>query len=35
MDLCNFDDTHAVFEENEDIEGVIHFAAYKAVVNQL
>jgi len=31
VDLCNFDDTHAVFAENEDIEGVIHFAAYKAV----
>jgi len=31
VDLCNFDDTHAVFGENEDIEGVIHFAAYKAV----
>lgn len=31
VDLCNFDDTHAVFQENEDIEGIIHFAAYKAV----
>jgi UDP-glucose 4-epimerase len=31
VDLCNFDETHAIFEENEDIVGVIHFAAYKAV----
>jgi UDP-glucose 4-epimerase len=31
VDLCNFDDTHAIFEENDDIEGIIHFAAYKAV----
>lgn len=31
VDLCNFDDTHAIFQENEDIDGVIHFAAYKAV----
>jgi len=31
VDLCNFDDTHAIFQENEDIEGIIHFAAYKAV----
>ena len=31
VDLCNFDDTHAVFAENDDIVGVIHFAAYKAV----
>jgi len=31
VDLCNFDDTHAVFQENTDIEGIIHFAAYKAV----
>ena len=31
VDLCNFDDTHAIFAENEDIAGVIHFAAYKAV----
>ena len=31
VDLCNFDDTHAVFQENPDIEGIIHFAAYKAV----
>jgi UDP-glucose 4-epimerase len=31
VDLCIFDDTHAVFQENPDICGVIHFAAYKAV----
>ncbi len=31
VDLCNFDDTFAVFQENEDIAGIIHFAAYKAV----
>ncbi|MGJ7032708.1 UDP-glucose 4-epimerase GalE [Niabella hirudinis] len=31
LDLCNFDDTHAIFEENPDITGIIHFAAYKAV----
>lgn len=30
VDLCNFDDTFAIFHEN-DIRGVIHFAAYKAV----
>src|SRR5215217_5038188 len=31
VDLCNFDDTAAIFQENVDIEGIIHFAAYKAV----
>ena len=31
VDLCNFDDTWAIFQENDDIEGIIHFAAYKAV----
>jgi UDP-glucose 4-epimerase len=31
VDLCNFDDTYAIFQENEDIEGIIHFAAFKAV----
>lgn len=31
VDLCNFDDTHAVFQENPGISGIIHFAAYKAV----
>ncbi|MEX1202705.1 MAG: UDP-glucose 4-epimerase GalE [Ferruginibacter sp.] len=31
VDLCIFDDTHAIFQENKDIVGIIHFAAYKAV----
>ena len=31
VDLKSFDETLAVFQENEDITGVIHFAAYKAV----
>jgi UDP-glucose 4-epimerase len=31
VDLKNFDDARAVFQENRDITGVIHFAAYKAV----
>lgn len=31
VDLCNFDDTFAIFQENTDIDGIIHFAAYKAV----
>ena len=31
VDLCNFDDTFAIFEENHDIRGIIHFAAFKAV----
>lgn len=31
VDLCSFDDTHAIFQENPDISGIIHFAAYKAV----
>lgn len=31
VDLCNYDDTWAIFQENEDIMGIIHFAAYKAV----
>ena len=31
IDLCNYEDTCAVFEEHTDISGVIHFAAYKAV----
>ena len=31
VDLCNFDETYAVFQENTDIKGIIHFAAYKAV----
>jgi UDP-glucose 4-epimerase len=31
VDLKNYDETRAVFQENTDISGVIHFAAYKAV----
>lgn len=31
VDLCNYDDTFAIFQENPDISGIIHFAAYKAV----
>lgn len=31
VDLCDFNDTNAIFEENPDITGIIHFAAYKAV----
>lgn len=31
VDLCNFDDTFAIFQENPDLTGIIHFAAYKAV----
>lgn len=31
VDLCNFDDTFAIFQENDDIAGIIHFAAYKSV----
>jgi len=31
VDLCNFDDTYAIFQENSNIEGIIHFAAFKAV----
>ncbi len=31
VDLSVFDDTHAIFQENPDITGIIHFAAYKAV----
>lgn len=31
VDLKNFDETRAVFQENPDVSGVIHFAAYKAV----
>ena len=31
VDLCNFDDTHAIFQENGNIVGIIHFAAFKAV----
>lgn len=31
VDLCNYDDTFAIFQENTDIRGIIHFAAFKAV----
>jgi UDP-glucose 4-epimerase len=31
VDLCDFDDTFAIFQENEDILGIIHFAAFKSV----
>lgn len=31
VDLCNYEETRAIFEENPSICGVIHFAAYKAV----
>lgn len=31
VDLCDFEDTRAIFQENPDIKGIIHFAAYKAV----
>ena len=31
VDLADYNDTRAVFQENEDITGIIHFAAYKAV----
>jgi UDP-glucose 4-epimerase len=31
VDLCNYDETFAIFQENPEIEGIIHFAAYKAV----
>ncbi len=31
IDLCNFEDTEAVFKKYNDIAGIIHFAASKAV----
>lgn len=31
VDLCNIDETVAVFNEHPNIEGIIHFAAYKEV----
>lgn len=31
VDLCNYNNTKNIFEENKDIVGIIHFAAYKAV----
>lgn len=30
-DLCDFEQTKVIFEENPDISGIIHFAAYKTV----
>jgi len=31
VDLCNLDDSFAIFLENPDIIGIIHFAAFKSV----
>ncbi|XZF13567.1 UDP-glucose 4-epimerase GalE [Chitinophagaceae bacterium MMS25-I14] len=31
VDLCNLEDTEAIFIENPEIIGIIHFAAYKSV----
>ncbi len=31
VNLCDLEDTEAIFIENPDIEGIIHFAAYKSV----
>ena len=31
VDLCDLDDTEAIFIENPDLVGVIHFAAFKSV----
>lgn len=31
VNLCDLEDTQAVFNENPDIVGIIHFAAYKSV----
>lgn len=31
VNLCNLEDTEAVFIENPDIAGIIHFAAFKSV----
>ena len=31
VNLCNLEDTEAVFIENPDISGIIHFAAFKSV----
>ena len=35
VDLCNFDDSYAIFHENPDIAGIIHFAAYKSVAESV
>lgn len=31
VDLCNLQETKKIFEENPDIAGIIHFAAFKSV----
>src|ERR1700742_3348373 len=31
VDLCNYDDTYAIFQENENIAGIIHLPPIKAV----
>ena len=31
VNLCNLEDTEAIFIENPDIAGIVHFAAYKSV----
>jgi len=31
LDICNLSDLETVFQENDDIAGVIHFAAFKSV----
>ncbi len=31
VDICNLEDVRAVFAENQDIQGIIHFAAFKSV----
>lgn len=31
VNLCDYEDTYAVFSENRDMVGVIHFAAFKTV----
>ncbi|MCX6318337.1 MAG: UDP-glucose 4-epimerase GalE [Bacteroidetes bacterium] len=35
VDLCNFDDTVAIFHENPDITGIIHLAAYKSAAESV
>lgn len=35
VDLRNFDETHAVFQENRDIIGIVHFAAFKSVAESV
>lgn len=31
VNLCNLEDTEAIFTENPDLVGIVHFAAYKSV----